>query len=115
MCVCNRDESLIQEVENVCVLSLFSVSWTCNFRTKRLGLALKIVVLVSLIVPLGLWPVVAVAGSILGGIGYGVFAPLIATFQAAGQNAIDKCYHCFAVSCLSLGCPVCYLHAKHLF
>ncbi|MBA0579421.1 uncharacterized membrane protein At3g27390 isoform X1 [Gossypium raimondii] len=70
-------------------------------RTKRLGLALKIVVLVSLIVPLGLWPVVAVAGSILGGIGYGVFAPLIATFQAAGQNAIDKCYHCFADGCLS--------------
>ncbi|KAG8489509.1 hypothetical protein CXB51_017554 [Gossypium anomalum] len=70
-------------------------------RTKRLGLALKIVVLVSLIVPLGLWPVVAVAGSILGGIGYGIFAPLIATFQAAGQNAIDKCYHCFADGCLS--------------
>ncbi|KAL4378931.1 hypothetical protein GQ457_02G005020 [Hibiscus cannabinus] len=70
-------------------------------RTKRLGLALKIVVLVSLIVPLVLWPVVAVVGSLLGGIGYGFFAPLIATFEASGQNAIDKCHHCFADGCLS--------------
>ncbi|KAK8674324.1 hypothetical protein V6N13_112617 [Hibiscus sabdariffa] len=70
-------------------------------RTKRLGLALKIVVLVSLIVPLVLWPVVAVVGSLLGGIGYGFFAPLIATFEASGQSAIDKCHHCFADGCLS--------------
>ncbi|KAK8717832.1 hypothetical protein V6N13_045086 [Hibiscus sabdariffa] len=80
---------------------LISLSWSCGFRTKRLGLALKIVVLVSLIVPLVLWPAVAVVGSLLGGIGYGFFAPLIATFEASGQNAIDKCHHCFADGCLS--------------
>lgn len=71
---------------------------TCNFRTKRLGLVLKIAVLVSLVVPLVLWPVVAIVGSLLGGIGYGFFAPLIATFEAVGQDAVDKCYHCFTVS-----------------
>ncbi|XVE78272.1 hypothetical protein DITRI_Ditri13aG0131400 [Diplodiscus trichospermus] len=79
------------------------VLWTyfCIARTKRLGLALKIAVLVLLVVPLVLWPVVAVAGSLLGGIGYGFFAPLIATFEAVGQNAADKCYHCFADGCWS--------------
>ncbi|GMI69172.1 hypothetical protein like AT4G12680 [Hibiscus trionum] len=70
-------------------------------RTKRLGMVLKIVVLVSLIVPLVLWPVVAVVGSLVGGLGYGFFAPLIATFEASGQNAMDKCHHCFADGCLS--------------
>ncbi|OMO89626.1 putative Membrane protein [Corchorus olitorius] len=77
--------------------------WTyfCVARTKRLGLVLKIALLVSLIVPLVLWPVIAVVGSLLGGIAYGVFAPLIATFQAVGENAVDKCYHCFVDGCLS--------------
>ncbi|XVF31947.1 hypothetical protein REPUB_Repub17cG0039000 [Reevesia pubescens] len=77
--------------------------WTyfCVARTKRLGLVLKTAVLVSLVVPLVLWPVVAVVGSLLGGVGYGFFAPLIATFEAVGQNAVDKCYYCFADGCLS--------------
>ncbi|EOX93588.1 Uncharacterized protein TCM_002466 isoform 2 [Theobroma cacao] len=78
--------------------------WTyfCVARTKRLGLVLKIVVLVSLVVPVVLWPVVAVVGSLLGGIGYGFCAPLVTTFEAVGQNAADKCYHCFADGCLSI-------------
>ncbi|KAH7576588.1 hypothetical protein JRO89_XS01G0114200 [Xanthoceras sorbifolium] len=74
--------------------------WTlyCVLRTKRLGPFFKMVMLVALPVPLILWPIVGIAGSVLGGIGYGFFAPLIATFEAVGENVADKCYHCFVVS-----------------
>ncbi|PRQ52417.1 hypothetical protein RchiOBHm_Chr2g0155271 [Rosa chinensis] len=71
--------------------------WTyyCVARSKRLGLVLKILVLVLLPAPLVLWPVVGVVGSLLGGIGYGFFFPLLATFEAVGENVPDKFYHCF--------------------
>lgn len=77
--------------------------WTlyCVLRTKRLGPVLKMVALLALPVPLILWPIVGIVGSLLGGIGYGFFAPLIATFEAVGENVTDKCYHCFADGCLS--------------
>ncbi|KAL5794371.1 hypothetical protein ACOSP7_002965 [Xanthoceras sorbifolium] len=77
--------------------------WTlyCVLRTKRLGPFFKMVMLVALPVPLILWPIVGIAGSVLGGIGYGFFAPLIATFEAVGENVADKCYHCFVDGCLS--------------
>ncbi|XP_030527989.1 uncharacterized membrane protein At3g27390 [Rhodamnia argentea] len=73
------------------------VAWTyyCVARTKRLGLILKILVLIILPVPLVLWPMVGISGSMLGGVAYGVFAPLIATFEAVGENVTDKFYHCF--------------------
>lgn len=54
--------------------------------------------LLLLPVPLVLWPVIGIGGSLLGGIGYGFFAPLLATFEAVGENVKDKLYHCFAVS-----------------
>lgn len=54
--------------------------------------------MVTLPLPLILWPILAIIGSLLGGIGYGLFAPLIATFEAVGHNAPDKFYHCFVVS-----------------
>lgn len=69
-----------------------------NFRTKRLGLVLKTVVLVFLPLPLILWPAVGFVGSLLGGIGYGFFVPLIATFEAVGAGVTDKLYHCLTVS-----------------
>lgn len=71
--------------------------WTyyCVAKSKRLGWILKILVLFSLPAPLILWPVMAIVGSIVGGVGYGFFAPLIATFEAVGSNVADKCYHCF--------------------
>ncbi|KAF3445305.1 hypothetical protein FNV43_RR15000 [Rhamnella rubrinervis] len=77
--------------------------WTyyCVARSKKLGLVLKILVLVSLPVPLILWPVIGILGSILGGVGYGFFSPLLATFEAAGENFSDKFYHCFADGCWS--------------
>ncbi|XP_059661295.1 uncharacterized membrane protein At3g27390 [Cornus florida] len=77
--------------------------WTyyCVAKTKRLGLVLKILVLVLLPVPLVLWPIIGIVGSLLGGIAYGFFAPLLATFEAVGQNVTDKLFHCFADGCLS--------------
>ncbi|KAM1274338.1 hypothetical protein ACFX1Q_025172 [Malus domestica] len=71
--------------------------WTyyCVAKSKRLGLVLKILVLLLLPLPLVLWPVLGVVGSVLGGIGYGFFAPLLATFEAVGENITDKFYHCF--------------------
>lgn len=67
-------------------------------RTKRLGCVLKMLIVLFLFLPLVLWPVVCVVGSLLGGIGYGFFAPLIATFEVIGTDREDKCFHCFVVS-----------------
>lgn len=64
-------------------------------------MVLKMVVLVALPLPLILWPVVGIVGSVLGGVGYGFFAPLFATFEAVGENVADKWFHCFVVSFLS--------------
>ncbi|KAK7327784.1 hypothetical protein VNO77_21875 [Canavalia gladiata] len=89
------------------IIGLWSahVIWTyyCVARTKRFGLVLKVVVLVCLPVPVLLWPIVGIGGSLLGGIGYGYFAPLLATFEAVGkgENATHKFYHCFIDGCWS--------------
>lgn len=80
---------------------LLKPPWPYHFRSKRLGLVLKILVLVLLPVLLVLWPVVGVVVSLLGGIGYGFFSPLLATFEAVGENIPDKFYHCFVVCSLS--------------
>ncbi|WOK92024.1 hypothetical protein Cni_G00715 [Canna indica] len=75
--------------------------WTyyCVIKTKRLGLALKLFLLVVLPVPLLLLPPLIMLGSLLVGIGYGFIAPLIATFEAVGENVVNKFYHCFADGC----------------
>ncbi|VVA26396.1 PREDICTED: membrane [Prunus dulcis] len=77
------------------LLAHFVWTYYCVARSKRLGLVLKILVLLLLPLPLALWPVLGVVGSVLGGIGYGFFAPLLATFEAVGENITDKFYHCF--------------------
>lgn len=81
---------------------LFTLLKTLDFdnRTNRLGLVFKVVVLMCLPVPVLLWPIVGIVGSLLGGIGYGFFAPLLATFQAVGEgdNVNQKFHHCFIVS-----------------
>ena len=81
---------------------LFTIlkSLTFHNRTNRFGLVFKVVVLMCLPVPLLLWPTVGIVGSLLGGIGYGFFSPLLATFQAVGkgENVSKKIYHCFSVS-----------------
>ncbi|XP_008777696.1 uncharacterized membrane protein At3g27390 isoform X2 [Phoenix dactylifera] len=76
--------------------------WThyCVIKTKRLGLVLKVLLLLCLPVPLLLWPVFGILGSLLVGTGYGYFTPLIATFEAVGEGVINKLYHCFANGCM---------------
>ncbi|KAL5148265.1 putative membrane protein [Glycine soja] len=84
---------------------LFTLLKTLAFdnRKNRFGLVFKLVVLMGLPVPLLLWPIVGIVGSLLGGIGYGFFAPLLATFQAVGEgeNVNQKFYHCFIDGCWS--------------
>ncbi|KAK1418132.1 hypothetical protein QVD17_27271 [Tagetes erecta] len=77
--------------------------WTyyCVIKTKRLGCVLKLLIILLLFLPLVLWPVVAVACSLLGSIGFGFFAPLIATFEVIGTDRKDKCFHCFVDGCYS--------------
>ncbi|XP_043693514.1 uncharacterized membrane protein At3g27390 [Telopea speciosissima] len=72
------------------------VFWTyyCVAKTKKFGLVLKILVLISLPLPLVLWPIFAIVGSLLAGVGYGYFTPLIATFEAAGNQVENKLLHC---------------------
>ncbi|XP_052178386.1 uncharacterized membrane protein At3g27390 isoform X2 [Diospyros lotus] len=78
--------------------------WTCYCvaKTKKLGLGLKVSLLVVLLpVPLVLWPVLGIVGSLLVGIAYGFLAPLLATFHAVGENVTDKFFHCFVDGCWS--------------
>ncbi|XP_047971645.1 uncharacterized membrane protein At3g27390 isoform X1 [Salvia hispanica] len=82
-------------------LAHFLWTYYCVAKSKRVGWVLKSLVLVSLPLPLILWPIMAIVGSIIGGVGYGFFAPLIATFEAVGANVTDKAYHCFIDGCFS--------------
>ncbi|KAL6329985.1 hypothetical protein AAG906_039900 [Vitis piasezkii] len=77
--------------------------WTyyCVTKTKRLGLVVKVLALISLPLPLLLWPILAIVGSLLGGLGYGFFAPLVATFEAVGETTTDKFFYCFIDGCWS--------------
>ncbi|CAJ1964735.1 unnamed protein product [Sphenostylis stenocarpa] len=90
---------------DLCLQFLFTLlnSWTFDNRTNRFGPVFKVVVLMCLPVPLLLSPIVGIVGSLLGGIGYGFFAPLLATFQAVGKGeAVNKkVYHCFNDGCWS--------------
>lgn len=70
--------------------------WTyyCLARAKLLGPFLKIMLSICISVLLVLWPLVGIIASILGGAGYGLLAPLIATFQAVGEGKTDQFNHC---------------------
>ena len=72
-------------------------------RAKRLGPVLKLVLCISVLpVPLILWPVVGIVGSIIGGAAYGFFSPIFATFDAVGVGKTRKLYHCFYVCLQSM-------------
>ncbi|XP_073010956.1 uncharacterized membrane protein At3g27390 isoform X2 [Typha latifolia] len=58
-------------------------------------------ILICLPPPLVLWPVLGILGSLLVGIGYGFFTPLIATFEAVGEDVVNKLSHCFMDGCAS--------------
>ncbi|KAH8950843.1 hypothetical protein BDL97_10G106500 [Sphagnum fallax] len=61
--------------------------------TKKLGLFAKVLSLLLVPIPLLLWPCVVVMCSLLGGLGYGFGQPLVATFEAVGENRNAKFHH----------------------
>ncbi|KAH9318487.1 hypothetical protein KI387_020256, partial [Taxus chinensis] len=73
------------------------VIWTyyCLIKAKSIGPTLKAIFCIGLPLPLILWPVVAITGSILTGLGYGLFTPLVATFEAIGEGHENKFIDCF--------------------
>lgn len=58
---------------------------------------MKLLSLILLPIPLIFWPVLVAVGSVLVGIGYGFGTPLVATFEAVGENRDSKFYHAFVV------------------
>ncbi|XP_030544772.2 uncharacterized membrane protein At3g27390-like [Rhodamnia argentea] len=71
--------------------------WTCYciLRSKQLGPVLKLVLILCMPIPMILWPVVGIAGSVVGGIAYGFLSPIFATFDAVGEGKTDEFFHCF--------------------
>ena len=63
---------------------------------------LKVLVILLLPVPLLLYPVIAAVGSIMVGLGYGIGQPLVATFEAVGEERTRKFYHTIVVSDIQL-------------
>ncbi|KAJ6842628.1 putative membrane protein-like [Iris pallida] len=64
-------------------------------RTKQFGPCLKLVICIALPVLLVLWPLLGILGSVVAGVGYGFFAPLLSTFEAVGEGKTDEFIHCF--------------------
>lgn len=63
-------------------------------RTKQFGPCLKLLICITLPVLLVLWPLIGILGSIVAGVGYGFFAPMLATFEAVGEGKTDEFIHC---------------------
>ncbi len=68
-----------------------------DHRTKKLGIVVKVLSLLLVPIPLLLWPCVVVICSLLGGLGYGFGQPLVATFEAVGENRNAKFHHSLTV------------------
>jgi hypothetical protein len=66
-------------------------------RTKKLGIVAKVLSLLLVPIPLLLWPCVVIMCSLLGGLGYGFGQPLVATFEAVGENRNAKFHHSLTV------------------
>ncbi|KAJ9135414.1 hypothetical protein P3X46_032600 [Hevea brasiliensis] len=75
----------------------FHTFWTYYsiIRAKQLGPLLKIVLCLFLPVPLILWLVFSIVGSIAAGALYGFLSPVFATFDAVGEGKTKELYHCF--------------------
>ncbi|XP_024537062.1 uncharacterized membrane protein At3g27390 [Selaginella moellendorffii] len=63
-------------------------------KTRKLGLLLKLVAALCAPLPLVLWPAAVICGSVLTGLGYGFFTPLVATFEAVSQGRTNKARSC---------------------
>ncbi|XP_021890401.1 uncharacterized membrane protein At3g27390 [Carica papaya] len=71
--------------------------WTCYciLSTRLLGPLLKFFLCICLLLCVGLWPVLGIAGSILAGALYGFLSPVFATFDAVGEGKSNMFFHCF--------------------
>ncbi|KAI7979822.1 putative membrane protein [Camellia lanceoleosa] len=70
----------------------------CIARTKKLGPWMKCLLIPTVPVPIALWTVVGVVGSVIMGIGYGFVWPVLETFRAISNEGISvpkKLVKCF--------------------
>ncbi|KAL5717874.1 hypothetical protein ACHQM5_010831 [Ranunculus cassubicifolius] len=72
-----------------CIWTYYSIA-----SAKLLGPVLKLVLCICVSAFLVLWPVAGIVGSIIGGAGYGLLAPMICTFEAVGEGKKSSFYHC---------------------
>ncbi|XP_043704783.1 uncharacterized membrane protein At3g27390-like isoform X2 [Telopea speciosissima] len=72
------------------------VIWTyyCIARTRKFGIFMKSLLFLILIFPLSLWLLIGILGSMLTGLGYGFFWPLMATFEAISEGVENKFVRC---------------------
>lgn len=66
-------------------------------RAKKLGPSAKVLSFICLPVPLVLWPLTVIVGSVLVGLGYGFITPQVATFEAIGAGREHKVYNVLLV------------------
>lgn len=90
---------LIMTVGNSCIILVLwpmHIVWTYYsiVRAKKLGPVLKLVLCVFIPVPLILWPLVGIVGSIVGGAAFGLLWPMFSTFEAVGEGRSDRFFHC---------------------
>ncbi|KAM7279033.1 hypothetical protein ACFE04_006167 [Oxalis oulophora] len=72
-------------------------AWTyyCIVRANKLGPILKLVLCICVLPALLLlWPLVGIAGSVIGGAAYGFLSPIFATFDAVGEGKSNTFSHC---------------------
>lgn len=70
-----------------------------NCRIDRFDAPLKVAILFALPGLLAIWLGLSIAGSVLGGVGYGFFTPWVATFEAfRHDNEFKKFKHCIVVN-----------------
>lgn len=67
-------------------------------RTKQFGPVLKLVLCLCITVPLLLWPLIGIIGSVIGGAAYGLLSPIFATFEAVGEGKTNEFFNCIYVS-----------------
>lgn len=83
-------------------------------RTKKFDPYLKCLLILMVPIPIALWTVVGVVGSVIMGIGYGFICPVMDTFKAVSMEGVSlrtKLIRCFTVTfpLISLGIQFCSL------
>ncbi|KAI4375354.1 hypothetical protein MLD38_013237 [Melastoma candidum] len=87
----------------VCNTGVVLCMWPVHFlwtyysilRARIIGPILKFLLFITLPVPLILCPVVAILGSVSGGLAFGFLSPIFATFEAVGKGKANDVFHCF--------------------